>query len=152
MDQNEDACTEASSDLYRGLGSAGWDPLLDEAARERQRKKKDDEEKHEMYGSFEDTEHCFPDDDQQLKLPSSLTGIDRVEVTSQLQERRKKENDALLAARVYRDKCTHLQQQCRQLKTEKEAIRYFWRNKLLEGHSRGGRLVSMAINNGNTII
>ena len=79
-------------------------------------------------------------------LPKSLSGIDRVSVSSQLQEMLKKENHALFHARFYRDSCTELEQRCRQLKNEKEGVRYFWQNKVtvLESQSRGDKILMMA--------
>lgn len=142
----DDQPSEASSDLYRGIGSDRWDPMLDEAARARQRKREVEEEKEKLYGSFEDPETSFPDGDRKLKLPASLSGIDRVSVTSQLQDMRSREKDALFTARFYRDRCTELLQHCRELENEKEKVRFFWRNKVLEGQSRAGRMVNLAIN------
>ena len=67
-----------------------------------------------------------------------------VSVSSQLQEMLKKENHALFHARFYRDRCTELEQRCRELKNEKEGVRYFWRNKVLESQSRGGKILMIA--------
>ena len=91
------------------------------------------------YGGFHDEELGFSDDNLNFTLPKSLSGIDRVSVSSQLQEMLKKENHALFHARFYRDSCTELEQRCRQLKNEKEGVRYFWQNKVLESQSRGDK-------------
>lgn len=141
-----DQPSEASSDLYRGIGSARWDSMLDEAARMRQAMREVVEDKTKMYGSYEDVEPSFPDGDEQLELPQSLSGIDRVIVTSQLKDMRAREKGALFKARFFRNKCTELHQRCRALQTEKEEVRFFWRNKLLEGQSRAGRMVNLSIN------
>lgn len=55
------------------------------------------------------------------------------------------ENEALFKARFFRDRCESLEQKIRQLQTEKEGVRYFWRNRVLEGYSHGGQLLKLAI-------
>ena len=99
---------------------------------------------NDKYGGFHDEELSFSDDNLNFTLPKSLSGIDRVSVSSQLQEMLKKENHALFHARFYRDSCTELEQRCRQLKNEKEGVRYFWQNKVLESQSRGDKILMMA--------
>ena len=65
-------------------------------------------------------------------------------VIGQLNDMLKLENKALFYARFYRDLCADLQQRCRQLENEKEKVRYFWRNKVLEGQTRSGKILLMA--------
>jgi len=83
----------------------------------------------DKYGDFCDKELSSSDDPCNLTIPKSLSGIDRVVVTSQLVDMLNKENNALFYARFYRDRCTELEQHCRQLENEKEGVRYFWRIK-----------------------
>lgn len=52
----------------------------------------------------------------------------------------------LFQARFFRDRCEQLNQKIRQLETEKEGVRYFWRNKVLEGNTRAGEILKRAIN------
>ena len=118
--------------------------LLDEAERFREGQSRKQAVLATKYSAFVDNEHSFPDDARQLAIPESLSGIDRVVVTGQLQDMLKKENEALFHARFYRDRCTYLEQRCRQLENDKEGIRYFWRNQVLESQSRGGKMLMMA--------
>ena len=138
-----------TSEWSRGPGSDQWDILLDEAERFRQKQLEKEAELKHKYGDYHDMDNSFPDDSPHFSIPNSLSGIDRVVVGSQLADMLKKENHALFYARFYRDRCTELEQCCRQLKTEQECIRYFWRNKVLESQSRGGKMLMMAKNNNN---
>lgn len=54
-----------------------------------------------------------------------------------------KEKKAVEQARIYRDKCTQLQAKYRRLEQEKEALRYCWRNTLLEGETRAAKMLRM---------
>lgn len=141
-------CLELSntsvSTWSRSPGSDRWDILLDEAERFRENLSKKETVLKAKYSGYHDEELSFPDDNHKFTLPESLCGIDRVAVSSQLHEMLKNENHAILHARLYRDRCTELKQRCRQLENEKEAVRYFWRNKVLESQSRGGKMLMLA--------
>ena len=65
------------------------------------------------YGDFKDEYPSFPTDEQQIKLPSSLEGIDRVDVNAQIQSILEKENHALFQARFYRNRCAELKKRMR---------------------------------------
>lgn len=97
-----------------------------------------------QYGSFCDASPCFPSDDQKIKLPECLMGIERVEIKAKIDELLKKENNALFQARFFRNRCSELEEQVRKLETEKEGIRFFWRNQVLEGQSRAGKILKLA--------
>lgn len=56
-----------------------------------------------------------------------------------------KEEKAIQVAAVYRDKYTKLEQRNRDLETEKEALRHFWRNELIEGHTRAARMLKLSL-------
>ena len=118
---------------------------MDQAENFRQVQAQKQAELDDKYGTFVDRAPTFPADSRKITLPDSLKGIDRVEVSFQLKEMLKKENEALFNARFYRDRCETLEQTVRQLQTEKEAVRYFWRNKVLEGNSRAGRILKAAV-------
>ena len=139
-----DESNTSVSTWSRGPGSDQWDTLLDEVERFREHLSKKEAALKDKYGGFDDKELSFSDDTLNFTLPESLCGIDRVAVASRLQEMLKKENHAILHARSYRDRCTELEQRCRQLQNEKEGVRYFWRNKVLESQSRGGKMLMMA--------
>ena len=52
---------------------------------------------------------------------------------------------ALQSARIYRDKCAELEQRCRDLESEKEAVRYFWRSQVLEGKTRAVKILMQSL-------
>ena len=74
-----------------------------------------------------------------------LSVHDRVEVTYQMKELIHRQKDAEFHAKFFRDRCEQLNQKIRQLETEKEGVRYFWRNKVLEGNTRAGEILKLAI-------
>ena len=63
----------------------------------------------------------------------------------QLRDMQERENRALLNARICRDQCCNLKKRIRQLEEEKECVRYFWRNKVLEGQSRAGKMLKLSL-------
>lgn len=142
-----DQSTTSMSTWSRGPGSDRWDILLDEAERFREGLSKKEAMLNAKYGAFYDNELSFPEDTRpNFTLPDSLLGIDRVTVSSLLQEMLTKKNRAMFHAHFHRDRCIELKQRCRQLENEKEGVRYFWRNKIkfFESQSRGGKMLTMA--------
>ena len=129
--------SSTSSSWSRGPGSDRHDILLDEAERFRHRQSMKRAQLDRAYSTFRYENPCFPDDRRHLSIPNSISGIDHVIVTEQLNDMLKVENKALFYAIFYRDRCADLQQRCRQLENEKEKVRYFWRNKIL-GQTRSG--------------
>ena len=67
-------------------------------------------------------------------LNYSLNCIQRVEVLTLIEDLYKRERQRNNAS-LLRDECTELKRRCRELEEEKEGIRYFWRNKVMEGQS-----------------
>jgi hypothetical protein len=95
----------------------------------------------EKYSTFVDTEPAFPFNPTKCDIPNTVGGVDRLLIKSKMNNLVYKERKALQQAVLFRDKCTELEQKCRELQTEKEAVRYFWRNKLVEGQSRAAQMV-----------
>ena len=93
-----------------------------------------------------DNAESFPSDQRTLEIPTNMDRFDRISVMAQMQDMLARENTALQSARIYRDRCTDKKYIIRELEEEKEVVRYFWRNKVFEGNSRGGKMVMMAIN------
>lgn len=93
------------------------------------------------YSAFVDTEPAFPFNPTKLDIPSTVEGVDRLLIKNKMNNLVYNERKALEQAVIFRDKCTELEQKCRKLETEKEAVRYFWRNTLVEGQSRAARMV-----------
>ena len=69
----------------------------------------------------------------------------RINLEGQFRNMQARESRALLSARLYRDRCSSLKQRIRELEVEKEGVRYFWRNQVLEGQSRGGKMVKLSL-------
>ena len=105
----------------------------------------------QKYGDFKDESPSFPTDERKIKLPSSLEGIDRVDVNAQIQSILEKENKALFQVRFYRNRCAELNKRIRELEDEEEGVRYFWRNQVLEGQSHAGKILKLATNQQNTL-
>ena len=118
---------------------------MDEAKRFQQTQEIKKAEQDRKFQSFVDESPCFPDDNPNLKLPQSLSGIDRVEVTYQMKELIHRQKDAEFHAKFFRDRCEQLNQKIKQLETEKQGVRYFWRNKVLESNTRAGEILKLAI-------
>ena len=84
-------------------------------------------------------------------MPTSFSGINRVAVVSQMNEMRKQENKALQAAHLLWVECVRLRQCVREKENEIEAVRYYWRNRVLESQTRSGRILKLA-NVSNVIV
>ena len=97
------------------------------------------------HADFTDTADSFVECKRTLNLPPNIDRLDRITISSQFDNMRRRENAALRAARLYRDQCTELKQRVRELETEKEGVRYFWRNQVLEGQQRGGKMIKLSI-------
>ena len=79
---DHDQSNTSMSTWSRGPGSDRWDILLDEA--ERFRLYLSIKKANNKCGGFHDEELSFSDDNLNFTLPKSLSGIDRVSVSSQL--------------------------------------------------------------------
>ena len=76
----------------------------------------------QKYSTYVDCEEAIVFDSTKPDLPQSITGIDRVLVTTKINNIMYREKKAVDQARVYRDKCTQLEARCRTLEEEKEGI------------------------------
>ena len=86
----------------------------------------------------------------QVTIPCNInTAVERTHVESCIEEIRSKCDKALKDTLLYRNMAEQLRREKRALHnklTEKcETIRDFWRNNLVEGCSRGGRMVREAL-------
>ena len=82
--------------------------------------------------------------------------MDRIEIKSKLSQAKFKEEQAQEVARFYQDHCAQLKTKVLKIKStmaqlkarnqhEKNQIRYFWRNKIIEGQSRSGRILRLGL-------
>ena len=97
------------------------------------------------YSTFVDSEPSFVFNPTTSSIPKTIEGVDRILIESKINNILYNEKKALEQAALYRDKCTELEQKCRELQTEKEAVRYFWRNKLLEGQSHAAQMLKKSL-------
>ena len=142
---NGTICSAPSSESESLPYNRDWDILsLDDQEIIRKEHNKEEEDAR-RYSSFVDEQPFFCDDKRKLHMPTSLSGIDRVAVVSQMNEMREKENKALQAARLLRDECARLRQCVREKENEIEAVRYYWRNTVLESQTRSGRILKLAL-------
>ncbi len=81
-----------------------------------------------------------------------LSGIDRVVLNAHIETIRSNEHKAVYKAQFYRNAWSELSQKYLHLKAEAhercEGVQYFWRNQILEGSTRSGRIVKAALENG----
>ena len=108
-----------------------------------------------------DEEPCLPvNNNITIHLPDYMTTGDRVHVSANFEKAtcRCNEEQAKSIARLYRDRCTNLTTQVAQLQLEqaklkaaftdeKNQIRSFWRDMVLEGKSRSGRMLKLGLHN-----
>lgn len=105
----------------------------------------------ENYEEFVDTEPCFPPcNDVAIELPENLAAVSKAFIRSKVLEMKLNEEKAKEVACFYRDRCSELKARILEVQKEqieykvqaiheKNQIRYFWRNKILEGQSRSGK-------------
>ncbi len=137
LDINNDKVSTTSSDSESLPGKHAFDNLLEEADHIR---KEQVAKLVEKYGHFVDDEKAFRHDQGEFRIPESIQGVDRIYISSHMKKLLCKENQALQAVRLYRDKCTELRNHCRDVETEKEAVRFFWRNQVIESRTRASSI------------
>ena len=98
--------------------------------------------------------------DADHSLPSYIKVMDRIEIKFKLSQAKFKEEQAKEVARFYRDHCAQLKGEVLKIKStmaqlkaqnqhEKNQIHYFWRNKIIEGQSRSGRILRLGLDIAN---
>lgn len=111
-----------------------------------------------LYDGYTDMDPCFPREFQScdLDLPAYIEPLDRINIRSKFLEMHSKMEGIKEIARNYRDKCKELKIEVMRMKAQKvqmeakvpeqnQKTRYFWRNQILEGSSRSGRIVRNAL-------
>lgn len=83
------------------------------------------------------------------KEKEQLTGFDRVSAEQSIILLQEERNEALRTAQYYRSVAEECKRKNRELQTNisrtVETVRDFWRNKIMEGQTRSGRIVLKAI-------
>lgn len=119
---------------------------------------KSQQQAEDLYGEYIDNEPYFPrlDQDPKWDLPAYIERMDKISIRSKLLEMHSKAENAKELARNYRDRCDELKAEIIKMKAqklqlqaqaleEKQKTRHFWRNEILEGQSRSGRMVRNAL-------
>ena len=108
------------------------------------------------YGSYTDSSPAVMQDaisQTAVKAIERLPPIDRVAVKSYIGGIRSNERCAVQTARQFRSHASELKKELLDHKAaahqEKESVRYFWRQQLLEGCSRSGQMVRKALQKKN---
>lgn len=139
----ESASSDDSSDgLPRNMERL---PLYMENIRMKQLQEQKEAELRQKYSKFVDEEQAHVFNPTTISIPNSVNPVDRCLIESKLKNVLYKEMKAVQQATIYRDKCTELKQKCRHLQTEKEAVRFFWRNRVLEGQSRAAKIFRKSV-------
>ena len=112
----------------------------------------------DAYGEYIDLEPSFPlcREVSTVQLPSYLNVMDRVNIKAKMLELEAARENAKEIAGHYRDRCSELkiqlqEQQARTLQIysqglrDKQKVRQFWRNEILEEKSRSGRILKSAL-------
>lgn len=90
---------------------------------------------------------AIPSEKQPFSYVASV--ISNIEQQSLLQEARNDRNKAMIEAKCYRDLAETLKKEKRELEnrlqTQIEVVRDFWRNKIFEGGSRGGKFLRASL-------
>lgn len=134
-----DSISLASSDSFPE--NPDWAVLHIEAVRIQQQQKTKEADLNRKYSSYVDLEPAFLFGQEKIEIPRTVNGVDRVFIKNKIDRVLYNERKANEQVAIYRDKCTELEEKCRQLEREKEAVRYFWRNKVLEGQSRSALML-----------
>ena len=111
-----------------------------------------------LYDGYIDMDPCFPRECRTcgLNLPKYMKPLDKISINSKFLELHYKMEGIKEIARNYRDKCKELKIDVARVKAknaqieadalvQKQKTRYFWRNQILEGSTRSGRIVRNAL-------
>ena len=83
------------------------------------------------------------------KVIKKLSPVDRITIRRYVGDLKDKERQAINLAGLYRTQNAKLKQMCLDLRSnafkEREGVRYFWRQQILEGSLRSGRMVRAAV-------
>jgi len=99
-----------------------------------------------------DSELSFPPDEAEIHLPDNISLIDSIHLKARILEFQVNQERAKELARKYRDKCSLLKTKLMEKDAEimqvkldsthaQDRIRHFWRNNIVEGQSRSGRIL-----------
>ena len=101
---------------------------------------------------FTDDELSFPPDKSEIHVPDYISLTDKIHLKTRMLEFQANQEKAKLIARRYRDECSQLKTKLIEKDAEivqakldatqtQDRLRHFWRNKIIEGQSRSGRIL-----------
>ena len=135
-----------------------WQTFEKEKEEMREKDKCIEKTLEDAYGEYVDLEPSFPPCHElsTVQLPSYLHVMDRVSIKAKMLELKAACENAKEIASHYRDRCSELkiQLQEQQAKTlhvysqglrDKQKVRQFWRNEILEEKSRSGKILKSAL-------
>ena len=127
-----------------------WDESKEENAQMRRAARKKQESLARTYGSHIDHSPLIVESKALLpKAIQKLSPVDRITIRMYIGNLKEKEKQAIELAQIYRHRTEELKQTCLELQSsahkEREGVRYFWRQQILEGSTRSGRMVREAI-------
>ena len=143
--QTESIATQSESESESLPGEHRFDADIKEVELIRAKEAQKEAILQEKYSHYQDSSECFADDRTPLFIPDNVDRFIRIPIVCQMRDMRERENRALLSARIYRNRCSTLRRRIRELEEEKEGVRYFWRNQVLEGQSRGGSMLKLSL-------
>ena len=97
------------------------------------------------FGDYVDPTPVLVSKKRMITIPKEVNGVERVRLENDIRNVFYEENKAVRLAQIYRDKCTKLESKCSELKKETQSVRYFWLNGVLEGRSRGARMLRKSL-------
>ena len=142
---NEDSTSTTTSNYSNLPRNSDWEVLNRESQKLRTEETVKAIEMNNQYGHYVDTEPAFLSKKRKIAVPKCITGIERVKLEADLRHIVYDESKAIRQAQIYRDKCATLERCCEDLKKETQAVRYFWRNQLMEGQSRSAKILGNAL-------
>ena len=117
-----------------------------------------EEKDKSLYDGYIDMDPCLPREYRScgLDLPEYMKPLDKISINSKFLELHYKIEGIKEIARNYRDKCKELKIDVARIEAknaqieadalvQKQKTRYFWRNQILEGSTRSGRIVRNAL-------
>ncbi|XP_065903530.1 uncharacterized protein [Dysidea avara] len=118
-------------------------------------------ERSDLYGEFIDSEALLPPpDESEIHLPHYINLMDEIHLKARMIELQSQQEKAKGIAQHYRDQCSQLKTKLVEKEAEivqikvdaahaKNRIRQFWRNCVIEGQSRSGRILRSGLNMNN---
>lgn len=80
-----------------------------------------------------------------ITLPDNMDSAEKKRILSHISDIQCSKKRVYLRSQMLARKCDILERQCVQLRKEKELVRCFWKNKVLDGHTRAGQILMSSL-------